>query len=138
MSDNIANTYEGAEDWARAATSEGNPERSSAASLRAWCRDYDGSPIPAEGDPMPGFTAGHIRDAAARMEQLEGALERALTGGNHLANVLIRNIGPDFADKYPPDMPPEEALRWLCATDTYDVWCCWSAIMQARNVIGGK
>lgn len=62
-----------------------------------------------------------------------GVPEGVLTGGNHLASILIRQLGGDFSEKYPPDLDPESALRSLCATDTYDIWCAWAAIMNARN-----
>ena len=58
------------------------------AGLRAWGRDYDGNPLPADAEPMPGFTVGHIYDAADKIEELEKAVEEALTalcyhlGGN--------------------------------------------------------
>jgi hypothetical protein len=48
-------------------------KRATPASLRAWGRDYDGSPIAEGGDPMPGFTVGHLYDAANRIEVLEKA-----------------------------------------------------------------
>lgn len=46
-------------------------ERATPESLRAWGRDYDGSPIAEGGDPMPGFTVGHLYEAANRIEELE-------------------------------------------------------------------
>lgn len=66
------------------------------------------------------------------IEQLTKALEGALIGGNHLANFLIRKTGADFAKKYPSELDNEEAMRLLIATDTYDVWCAWAALMRAR------
>lgn len=61
--------------------------------------------------------------------------DRILTGGNHLANVLIGKLGSDFAKKYPPDLDAESALRRLGATVEYDVWCCWAAIMRESMTI---
>lgn len=63
------------------------------------------------------------------------ALERTMIGGNHLATVLIGQLGAGFAERYPPEMDPQDALRTLCATDTYEIWCCWRAIMLARASI---
>ena len=68
-----------------------------------------------------------------KLQKVKEALERVLIGGNHLATVLIKNVGADFADKCPPDMEHEDALRILCATDEYEIWCCWNAIMNARE-----
>jgi hypothetical protein len=56
-----------------------------------------------------------------------------LRGGNHLANVLVRRVGGDFADRFPPSADPEFVLRVLGATDEFDVWVAWSAIMLARD-----
>jgi hypothetical protein len=56
-----------------------------------------------------------------------------MVGGDHLANVLISKLGPNFAEKVPSDLDAESALRILCATPEYDVWCCWAAIMRARD-----
>lgn len=67
--------------------------------------------------------------------ELLEVLDRVMIGGNHLANVLICHLGGGFASEYPPNMDHETALRKLCATDSYDVWCCWAAIMNARAAI---
>ena len=72
---------------------------------------------------------------SAENARLREALELTMVGGNHLANVLIGKIGAGFAEKFPPDMEQEDALRILCATDTYEVWCCWTAIMRARSAL---
>ena len=37
-----------------------------------------------------------------KLQKVQEALERVLIGGNHLATVLIKNVGADFADKCPP------------------------------------
>jgi hypothetical protein len=62
------------------------------------------------------------------------ALDLCLTGGNHIANLLIDHIGAGFADRLPPDTDHEMALRQLGVTDNYELWCCWSAIMRARDL----
>lgn len=54
----------------------GNSARSSAAHLRAWGRDYDGSPMAEDAEPRPGLTVGHLYDAAALIEELESALQK--------------------------------------------------------------
>ena len=58
-----------------------------------------------------------------------------LTAGNHLANILIKVIGPDFSERLPPDLDPQAALRLLHADQTFDVWVAWAAIMRARGTI---
>jgi len=72
--------------------------------------------------------------AAEQIVQLATALEMALIGGNHLANVLIGRLGAGFSENYPKDMDHETALRRLCATDEYEIWCAWAALMNARDV----
>ncbi len=72
---------------------------------------------------------------AADDQHLLSALDGVLVGGNHLANILIGKLGGAFASKYPPEMEPEDALRMLCATDEYDIWCCWRSIMLARSAL---
>jgi hypothetical protein len=67
--------------------------------------------------------------------ELREAWDRVMVGGNHLANVLIAKLGPYFPSKWPPEMHPEEAIRTLCATVEYDVWCCWRAIMLSRQAL---
>jgi hypothetical protein len=71
-------------------------------------------------------------------DRLLAALNLTMLGGNHLANVLIGRLGGGFAAQYPPDLDHEIALRKLGATDEYDVWCCWAAIMTARAAVEKK
>lgn len=73
--------------------------------------------------------------AADEIDRLRVALELTMVGGNHLASVLVGNLGPGFALRYPPDTDHEMALRGICATDNYEIWCCWSAIMRAREAL---
>lgn len=65
-------------------------------------------------------------------------IENMLIGGNHLANVLIGKLGASFSEVWPFDMDHEDALRTLCATDEYEVWCCWSAMMRAREALSDE
>jgi len=71
----------------------------------------------------------------AASPDLYDALDQVMTGGNHLASILVNRVGADFAERFPPEMEPEDALRTLCATDQYDVWCCWREIMLARPAL---
>jgi hypothetical protein len=79
-----------------------------------------------------------IERLRAQRDQLLAALNLVMVGGNHLANVLIGRLGGGFAAKFPPDLDHEIALRKLGATDEYDVWCCWAAIMTARAAVEKK
>lgn len=76
-----------------------------------------------------------IETLQSQLTSLREALDLALIGGNHLAHVLIGKLGAGFAEKYPPDEDPTIVLHSLCATDTYDVWCCWAALMNARQAL---
>ena len=77
-------------------------------------------------------------EGAREIGRLDEAFGMCLTGGNHIASVLISRLGGDFSSKYPKTMPYEEALQAIGAGDTYDVWCCWSAMMRARDLRDGK
>jgi hypothetical protein len=78
-----------------------------------------------------------LRDEAARLEaeneRMREALEKALIGGNHIASQLIGRLGGGFSEDYPPDMDSETVLTRLGPTVEYDMWCAWSAGMQARE-----
>jgi hypothetical protein len=79
-----------------------------------------------------------IERLRAQRDQLLAALDLTMLGGNHLASTLIRRLGGGFATQYPPDLDPEIALEMLDSTDTYAVWCCWAAIMNARAAMEDK
>jgi len=67
----------------------------------------------------------------AEIERLQKALESVLVGGNHLALLIGTNHPPYTASH-------DEALRHYKLEpdhDTYEAWCCWRAIMQARDVL---
>lgn len=69
----------------------------------------------------------------------ERAIETMLVGGNHLASVLIGELGGGFADRFPPTADHEEVRRQMAFDgidhDVYEIWCCWNAIMSARKMI---
>ena len=65
--------------------------------------------------------------------KLRAAVDLMLVGGNHLASYLIGRLGAGFADDLPPHTPHDEARARIRSQDDYEVWCCWSAIMRARN-----
>jgi hypothetical protein len=61
-------------------------------------------------------------------DALVEALERVLIGGNHL--------GTYRTDKWPaPSVEPLVALEAIGAGPSYDMWCCWATIMQARDAL---
>lgn len=66
-------------------------------------------------------------------ERMRQALNRVMIAGNHIANWRDLNW-PDYPlDGLTRDQQCELALRTLGATRQYDMWCCWSAIMQVRD-----
>jgi hypothetical protein len=70
-----------------------------------------------------------------RIAELEKALELCMTGGNHLANVLIGKLGGAFHERYPVGADHDAVLEAMGYGDTYEVWCCWNAIMRARSTL---
>lgn len=60
-------------------------------------------------------------------------VERMLVAGNHIATYRSDNW-PDYKlDGLTRGQQCEHALRILGAGRDYDMWCCWSAMMQARD-----
>lgn len=70
-------------------------------------------------------------EAAAEIERLRAALQGIMIGGNHLATVI--GIGHLAAGS-----SHEAALDFYGPGPNYDVWCCWNAIMQAREALEDK
>ena len=102
---------------------------------RLWCQDN----VWPEGEATE-YVRADIAEAEvialrAEVARMRDAVDSVMVGGNHLANVLIGNLGAGFAERFPPDMDHETALRSLCATDNYDVRCCWSSMMLARAAL---
>lgn len=96
----------------------------------------DGRPIVTYNPHQSYWAMLHAAPVSTYPNRMVAALEHCMVGGNHIAGLLVQKLGPDFADKYPPNLDPESALRMLCATDEYELWCCWSAIMRARDSLG--
>jgi len=65
------------------------------------------------------------KDAEAQA-MVAAALEPALVGGNH----LVAHLPHDYP---PPSADPLEALEQIGAGITYDIWCAWAGIMNARD-----
>jgi len=74
------------------------------------------------------------RDAlVAERDALRKALETTQIGVNHIANHRAADW-PDYRlDGLTVGQACEMALRKLGATRDYDMWCCWSAAMRARD-----
>ena len=71
--------------------------------------------------------------AMREIERLCNALDRVMIANNHIANHRT-----DRWPAYPLDgltraQQCDHALRVLGAGRDYDMWCCWSAIMQIRD-----
>ena len=75
-----------------------------------------------------------LRSAKSEIEALDAALYGCMVGGNHIASALIGRLGPSFNENYPPTANHHEVLERMGAGDTYEMWCCWAAIMRARDV----
>ena len=72
---------------------------------------------------------------ANRISELEAAIDRMLTGGNHLASALISWLGagagfPAYTVSF------ESAREVLKDPNMYDAWVCWRTIMQERDALG--
>ena len=81
-------------------------------------------------DFLPAFAtaAAQIKMARAENERLREALNKTQIGVNHIATYRT--------DKWPEAGTDHEiALRILCATQEYDMWCCWNAAIQARAAL---
>jgi hypothetical protein len=64
------------------------------------------------------------------------AMNEALTGGNHLASVLINRLGCAEKDFPPFDSPlsPEQA-RSVLDGENWDLWIAWRSIMRLREAL---
>lgn len=64
---------------------------------------------------------------------LRTSIDRLLVCGNHIA-LYRTDRWPDYKlDGLTRDQQCEHALRILGATQDYDMWCCWSGMMQERD-----
>lgn len=80
---------------------------------------------------LAAFRTQAAAEAKAREEGLLEALEGVLIGGNHLALLI-------GADHPPATASCDEALEHYGSSDTYEVWCCWRSIMQARAALSAS
>ncbi len=71
--------------------------------------------------------------AASEIEKLRASVVRLLICGNHIATYRT-DKWPDYKlDGLTRDQQCESALRTLGAGREYDMWCCWSGMMQERD-----
>ena len=69
-----------------------------------------------------------VKEQAARIAQLEAALQKVMIGGNHLATII-------GATHPQAGTHPAGALEFYGPGHQYDAWCCWNAIMVARTAL---
>jgi len=77
----------------------------------------------------PEALATRIVTACNAYEPMREALEKVMVGGNHLGLI----IGVD----HPPYTASHEEARthYADAIWTYEAWCCWKTIMEARPAL---
>jgi hypothetical protein len=81
--------------------------------------------------PLPEAPATPV---APRDEEMARSIERILIGGNHLAT--YSGDWPSWQlDGLTRAQQCELALRKMGATKDYDMWVCWSTIMQERDTL---
>lgn len=91
------------------------------------------------GTPPTGLVSVELlqieRDTCDRLradnERLRAACERMMIGGNHIATYKTERWPHYGSDCW-------VALERLGAGQEYDMWCCWNAIMCARDTLEPK
>jgi hypothetical protein len=102
----------------------------------AFCREDD----PAAGlisyaHSSPEAVARNLHEEKKSNKRLQEAVDRLLTCGNHIATYRTEQW-PDYPlDGLTREQQCEHALRRLGAGREYDMWCCWSGMMQARDAL---
>ena len=66
-------------------------------------------------------------------EVRQGLIE-VLTGGNHLASVLINRLGAD-PKNFPVYETPVDIAQELLVGDALDIWIGWRSIMRLREAL---
>lgn len=74
-----------------------------------------------------------IVELMATVSRQREIIDRMLTAGNHIATYRTDRWPGYQLDGLDRREHCEHALRVLGATKDYDMWCCWSAMMQARD-----
>ncbi|MDE2096885.1 MAG: hypothetical protein KGL39_06520 [Patescibacteria group bacterium] len=76
--------------------------------------------------------------AMQEIERLRAGVDRLFVAGNHIATWRTERW-PDYPlDGLTRDQQCEHALRTLGAGRDYDMWCCWSAMMQVRDELENR
>lgn len=90
----------------------------------------DGPIVYWDGSTFSDDVAKAIVESRSRMRT---GIERLLIAGNHIAT-WRQPDWPDYKlDGLTRDQQCEHALRILGAGRDFDMWCCWSAMMQTRD-----
>ena len=76
-----------------------------------------------------------VERLTAENERLRAAFGRLMVCGNHLATHHKPNWPAYRLDGLTRDQQCEHALRTLGATPDYDMWVCWSGMMQERDAL---
>ena len=63
-----------------------------------------------------------------QIDSLMAALNLCMIGGNHLPQIF----GVDHPHA---GVPTEVALKHFGPGPRYEAWCCWNAIMRARDIM---
>lgn len=66
--------------------------------------------------------------------EVRQALVEVLTGGNHLASVLINRLGCD-PKNFPLYETPINIAKESLSGDTWDIWISWRSIMRLRDAL---
>lgn len=69
------------------------------------------------------------------VERLQAAIDQLLTCGNHIAIYRTDQWPAYELGGLTRKQQCESALRILGASRDYDMWCCWSVMMQTRDAI---
>jgi len=69
------------------------------------------------------------------LQKVKKALERILVGGNHLSTALGNSEKGDICQQYPYTMCSEEVLEKMGYCNEYEMWVCWSIMMQEREAL---
>ena len=69
-----------------------------------------------------------LQGRASEIERLKAACNQMMIGGNHIATYRT-NRWPDYGTEH------HLVIEALGAGQEYDMWCCWNAIMCARDTL---
>jgi hypothetical protein len=58
-----------------------------------------------------------------------------MTAEMNLRALLRRELGPDFASRFPGTMPPRDAIEAIGDKANYRLWTAWAAVARGRKAI---